>query len=178
MIIPTLVSQAPGNPITSALWNGTVVGGLQAAQNPVLFKGYATTVQTINTGTTSVPVLLDSEDFDTDGGHSTTTNTSRYTAQTAGVFMCFGSVTFNTVSTSGTRAAEILKNGGQINGGISQTAGAAGNGTTSTGFVLVRLAVGDYVELGVWQNGAASMPTTAGGSIHTYSNLNVIRVSN
>jgi hypothetical protein len=42
MIIPTLVSQAPGNPITSALWNGTVVGGLQAAQNPVMFKGYAT----------------------------------------------------------------------------------------------------------------------------------------
>jgi hypothetical protein len=79
MIIPTLVSQAPGNPITSALWNGTVVGGLQAAQNPVLFKGYATTTQSIAsaTGGTNV-ILLDSEDFDTDGGHSTTTNTSRW----------------------------------------------------------------------------------------------------
>jgi hypothetical protein len=177
MIIPTLVSQAPGNPITSALWNGTVVGGLQAAQNPVLFKGYATTTQAIAsaTGGTNV-ILLDSEDFDTDGGHSTTTNTSRYVCQTAGVYLCFGSVCLGTGNGTGTRSAEILKNGGQINGASTQFGATASNGSTATGLVLVRLAVGDYVELSAWQNSGASQSTAT--QTHLLSTLNVIRISN
>lgn len=177
MLIPTLSNEVPGDFLTAALWNGTVIGGLTAAQNPVMFKGYATTTQAIANGTTSIPILLDSEDFDTDGGHSTTTTTSRYTCQTAGIFLCFGSVCFGTASATGTRAAEILKNGSPITGGIAQSGASGSNGTTATGLVFVRLAVGDYVELAVWQNSGSSQNTTV-SSAHLYSNLNAIRLSN
>jgi hypothetical protein len=179
MIIPTLVSQAPGNPITSALWNGTVVGGLQAAQNPVMFKGYATAQQTItsSTGGTNL-VLLDSEEYDTDGAHSTTTNTSRFTCQTAGVYLCWGCWTTAETNTTGTRAAEIFKNGAQTPGSLTQLPATASNGATvCTPVVGIRLIVGDYVELNVWQNSGSTLHTSS-SSVRTYSVLTTMRVSN
>ncbi len=176
MDIPVLTQEAPGDFLTAALWNGAVVGGIGALQSPVIFKGYATTAQTIASGTTSIPILLDTEEIDTDGGHSVTTNTSRYTCQTAGVFLVFGSVTW-AQNTTGSRAAEILKSGASLPGGVSQTSPSAGNGVTSTGLVLVRLAVGDYIELAAWQNSGGSLATSS-SSVHLYSTLNIVRISN
>lgn len=44
-----------------------------------VFSGKNTTALTVNTGFT--PVTLGSEDFDSHGGHSTVSNTSRYTCE-------------------------------------------------------------------------------------------------
>lgn len=176
MIIPTLAAAAPGNFLTAALWNATVVAGVTAALNPAIFKGYGTGGQSIpGSATTPIPVLLDTEEIDTDGGHSIASNTSRFVVQTAGVYMAMGAVTYSTASATGVRAAEILKNGTGQPGGIQQVAPSSTRGGSANTFIVTRCAVGDYIELATWTTGATD--TLASSSMHFYPTLTVIRLS-
>lgn len=185
MIVPTLSNEVPGDFLTAALWNLAVVASANALQNPVLFKGFSTTGQSIPTGTTGIAVNLDTEEFDTDAGHSTTSLISRYVCQTPGVFACWGNATFNNVTdettpvaaTGGTRSVEIMKNGAAINGGGFQWLPSGTMNPTGTCFNYVRMAVGDYVELGVWQN-MASKNIKLVTNVRLVASLMVQRVSN
>lgn len=119
-----------------------------------------TTPQAIanNTFTT---LTFNVEDLDTANGHSTTVNTSRYTAQRAGRYMLLGGVSFAGNST-GARGGNWLKNGSNIPRGQcmyqAATAPVASQIATRTAFVT--LAVGDYVELQAFQSSGASLNTS------------------
>lgn len=159
--IPTIPTEVPGNFWTSALWNANILGGLNYLFAPVRFKGYSSTTQSIGTGTTPVALTLDTEIVDSDGGHSTTTNTSRYTAQTAGLYYVSGTVTFATSATN-TRTLQVLLNGAAINGAGIQAAPAPNRGGSVFVATLVQMAVGDYVEIAAWQDSGGSLLTTSG----------------
>lgn len=173
--IPTIPTEAPGNFWTSALWNANILNGLGYLFAPVRFKAYASTGQSIATGASPATTInLDTEIVDSDSGHSTTTNTSRYTAQTAGLYLVGGSVCFAT-SATGARACQIFKNGGAIEGAANQAAGNSANGGSSFTVTLVQLAVGDYIELAVWQTSGGTLATQSGTSV--VSTLWAVRVS-
>jgi hypothetical protein len=159
--IPSIPTESPGNFWTSALWNTVILGGLSYLLAPVRFKGYSSTTQSIATGTAPVPLTLDTEIVDSDGGHSTSTNTSRYTAQTAGLYYVTGAVTFATNATN-TRTLQVLLNGAAVNGAGVQAAPASNRGATVLASTLVQMSVGDYVEIAAWQDSGGSLATSSG----------------
>jgi hypothetical protein len=177
--IPTVPTEAPGNFNTAALWNANILGGLNYLLAPVRFKGYASTTQSLANGTTAVPLLFDTELYDSDGGHSTTVNTSRYTVQTAGLYHVTGGATIGqTGSTTGSRTAVVMLNGANVVGSMVQAGPSPANGAGVQTSADVQAAVGDYIEIGAWQNSGAPLSTTVNGTNPgTSSFMSLYRVS-
>jgi hypothetical protein len=174
--IPTIPTEAPGNFITSALWNANVLGGFTYLFAPVRFRAYSSTAQTLATGTTGVALTFDTEIVDSDGGHSTVTNTSRYTAQTAGLYWVSGQWLTGSTSGTGTRATQIWLNGTAIPGSTTQFPASASNGGGGFAWTVVPMAVGDYVEIAAWQNSGGNL-STANSNLGVSSSMTVARFS-
>jgi hypothetical protein len=150
-----------GNFVTSALWNAQVRDASAFFAGVPVFSGYAAVTQAINGGNNWVPLLIDSESADNYGGHSTTTNTSRYTVQLAGTYLVFGSVAWS-ASATGDRRIQITQNGTAQLGSAnsfdpSQVVLAAQQTMT-----VATAAVGDYFEVQVSQTA-----TSAGTNFNT-----------
>lgn len=138
-----------------------------------------TVFQTLTTGVTAA-VTFDVEDVDADpsgaGGHSTSANTSRYTAVYAGWYLCGGGVGF-AANVTGQRAAVWAVNGTLLNGAqIMEQATSASNNKVPARTKLILLNVGDYVELHALQTSGGNLNTdvTASGQ----SSMSVLWVSN
>jgi hypothetical protein len=164
-IVPTIASETPANFLTGALWNANVkaMGDflMGSGSNGVpRFKGYASTSQAIATGTTDTPITLDTEDYDSDNGHSTTTNSSRYVIQVAGTYRIAGTGALATNAT-GNRKLGININGVNARGGAIQGAAIASNSWSGVVYTEQVLGVGDYVELVCWQTSGGSLNTSA-----------------
>jgi len=118
---------------------------------------------------TQVILTWDSENFDTDGFHSTTTNTSRLTvpAGKAGKYICTGNITFNSAST-GAHVGQIRVNGNgrQI---TNHTAIANVEGQTVSNAIILDLAVGDYVEMWVIHHNGGNLDTQSGVANSNFS---------
>ena len=118
--------------------------------------------------TTWTGVTLDSALYDNTGGHSTTTNPSRYVCQVSGWYLAIGNVAW---SSSATGSQNEYVAGVRVNGSNSSAnlfEGAKHPGANSSlinpgVFELVQLSAGDYVELGAWQSsgGAVTITSTA-----------------
>ena len=112
---------------------------------------------------TNTAVTFDSEKFDTDGFHSTTTNTSRITIPTgkAGKYLINGSVIWANNATGG-RVLWIYKNGTAY-ARTQNFANASEQGWVNIS-TIVDLAVGDYVELYVFQSSGGNLSIYGGSS--------------
>lgn len=129
---------------------------LTRLERPPLAVLFQTVVQSVPNGTWGV-LTFDSEVVDTYGGHSTSSNTSRYTCQYAGWYRVGGRAAFD-INATGSRGARVHINGAYIRG--AATLGAAGNlnGIPYTEHVLY-LQVGDYVEIAGGQNSGGALST-------------------
>lgn len=149
--------------VGGALLNSNLRDGINFLLNPPTAQVSQTATQSL-ANTTFTPISFDVNILDTYGGHSTTVNNTRYTAQVAGIYQVSGIVTFASNST-GDRAAEIGKNGSGIS--YSTTGFRASTGTV-TGVpvpgILITLAVGDYVEILGWQSSGGALSTQTGAS--------------
>lgn len=115
--------------------------------------------QTLSNGATTA-LTFDTETFDTAALHSTSSDTSRLTAVTAGKYMCEGTVRFNANST-GKRLALIQKNAATIYAVQEQNAVPSPDETHVCVCGLVDLGVGDYVELYASQNSGGNLDVSA-----------------
>jgi hypothetical protein len=98
------------------------------------------------------------------GGHSTVTNTSRYTARYPGWYRCGGGVMF-VPSATGRRGASWAVNGTLLNGVEAIWSAASANETgVPARSVLVFLNAGDFVELFGFQNAGAGLSTAVASS--------------
>jgi len=159
--VPTPASVVPGNFLTAALWNANVYNGLTFTLNRPMFVGYQATAQAF-ANFTLTKLSIDTTSVDTYGGHSNTTNNSRYTAQVAGWYLVIGVVEY-AANAAGARLVEFYKNNAVITpwSSVEDARGTDMNhSVTCIGFV--QMAVGDYVEI----VGAQS----AGGSLNTVAN--------
>ncbi|MEV6833471.1 hypothetical protein AB0N17_02900 [Streptomyces sp. NPDC051133] len=167
LAIPTLTAPSVSNYDTAAWWNANVYQLLTYGLNPPIFVGTQTIAQSVATSTWSA-ITLDTEQQDTYGGHSTTTNSSRYTAQVAGWYTVCGVVTW-TQNSTGRRGARLHVNGSSVAGSAQLFAPASG--TTFTGVMTavraVQLGVGDYVEVAGTQSSGSALSTgvAAGGDL-------------
>jgi len=150
----------------------TPVSALDARYTtPPLFYAVAATTQSIPNDTPT-PVTFTAETYDTANGHSTTTNTSRYTATKAGYYLCSGMISYQFNNTTGSRAAILYKNGVQWAGGAGEIPPVNGLPTKPvTPAVVMNLALNDYVELWAYHNAGIATSTTATAT--TASSLSV-----
>lgn len=107
---------------------------------------------------TETAVLFDTESVDYDNGHSTVTNTSRYTAATAGWVVVMGGVTWASNAT-GVRHATVRSNGTTVRAKEIRTA-TNGDFTIMTISALVFLNVGDYIEITCLQTSGGALSIT------------------
>jgi hypothetical protein len=121
------------------------------------FSAVQTATQSIPTGVWTA-VTFDTEDRDTHSGHSTVTNTSRYTIPVSGWYQVSGRVAFNNSSTSGSRGARIHKNGNIVTGAAT-IVGASTLPTVPQVDRKMALVAGDYIEIVAGQNSGSSIST-------------------
>ncbi|MFG3418750.1 hypothetical protein [Micromonospora sp. NPDC048063] len=115
------------------------------------------------------PLTFTTEDIDTDpdaiGGHSTSTNTSRFTARYAGWYRTGGGVAISTAGagTTGFRGSSWFVNGALVSGSKLYF---PNNSTAATVLparsMLVYLNEGDYIELAGYQNQGSAVNTFTG----------------
>lgn len=111
----------------------------------------------------STALTFDSERWDTDNIHSTATNTSRLTAQTAGKYIITGHVRFAN-NVTGRRVLLITLNVAATQIGDNSTSVTANGDGDLTVSTIYNLAVGDFVELYAYQDSGAALNVTAVGN--------------
>jgi hypothetical protein len=143
--VPVQITWVTGSIVTAAQLNANVRDAVNFAISPPLFVGRQTIVQSVpNSFTTGL--TLDVEDVDRDGGHSTVTNTSRYTSQTQGWYSGQASVIYDVLASAAFRLIGWRINGAGAGFGWAgnvATASTISHATTAGRFFLN---VGDYVE--------------------------------
>lgn len=159
LAVPAPVQESAGNYITGALWNAQVYNGLTYLLNPPTAFLYQSVAQSIANATFTA-ITFDAENIDTYGGHSTTTNTSRYVAQAAGTYWVNAGVLY-VLNGTGARYVAIGKNASftGVNGmsGIAAAAPAVGYASVAG---LIQLAAGDYIEAYTYQTSTAALSTS------------------
>lgn len=170
--IPSFITFSAGSILTAAQINNFSTAGNFFLSWPVA-ELRQTIAQSLTTGS-GIAILFDTEDIDTDNGHSTVTNTSRYTPQTQGRLQYSGGIGYATNAT-GSRFAFWTINGAAINGGMAVTGSVGGvyrilaptassffNGTT------------DFLELfGLQSSGGALSTDVTAGSLGGQSRMSV-----
>jgi len=114
-----------------------------------------TSTQSISNNTATL-ITWDSENFDTSAFHSTSSNTSRITIPTgkAGYYM-FTTYGFFDSNALGNRRIDIRKNGSLIRSWPSSSTTSTFTGLNLT--CVLSLAVGDYIEVAVFQSSGGSL---------------------
>lgn len=157
--VPSLATQSAGG-IATAAWANSVKDAVTffTTELPVA-QGRQTATQSLANNTWA-GITFTTEDVDRDGMHSTSSNTSRWTAGTAGRYEVSGVVAIDTNGT-GQRGSRVAVNGTAINGSrnIGPASSAAMNVPQHT--VSVLLSPGDYIELQGFQS--------SGGALSTFS---------
>jgi len=117
---------------------------------------YDTTATQSISNNTSTLITWDSENFDTNTFHSTSSNTSRITIPSgyAGKYL-FTSYGFFDGNATGNRRIDLRKNGSLIRSWPSPSTLATFSGLTIT--CILSLAVADYIEIAVFQNSGGSL---------------------
>jgi hypothetical protein len=139
----------------------------QAASSTFVGAGvYSTSATSLSNGTYTA-ITWNSEEFDTDGFHSTSTNTSRMTipAGKAGKYLITASWNQNSGADAGNqRLIQIRKNGSAIR---QSDTDIQSYGTYSISSV-VDAAVSDYFEIFAYQDSGGSMNTGTGVSTNNF----------
>lgn len=133
-------------------WDGAAwkLTGLNA---PYAQIGRSTDQSIPNSALTAV--LWTTEVSDSHSGHSTSSNTSRYTAAVAGLYQVSCSLPWDPNAT-GVREMFFRVNGTTSYAGDRSQASSVATIMTAASR-LIRLAVNDYIEIVVWQNSGVSL---------------------
>lgn len=140
-------------------WANSVKAALDYLASPPACRVYNSANESIASGAPTT-VTFDTELFDTDSMHSTVSNTSRITINTAGVYIVTFHGYFQAAADYTEAYVDFYKNGNLASTGQSHSA------TTTSGAPRIfnadefKLAVGDFLEAKVFQvNGAAAART-------------------
>ena len=114
------------------------------------------------TNNTQTAILFDSEQYDTDAIHSTSSNTSRFTVPTGkgGYWQVSFFFTWDSNST-GIRNIYLYKNGA-FNAYLSSNPASANQGTNNA-TIIYNYAAADYIEFYAYQNSGVSLNVSAPG---------------
>jgi hypothetical protein len=174
MIIPSTRLFTAGEIETGAYLNSAVTNLGNFMLGKPIAQLQQTVAQSIPTAAFTA-ITFTSEVIDRDNGHNNVTNTSRYTAQTAGWYFVSGGIKWN-ASATGQRISAWYINGVQLDQNRFNNNGASIQVSADAQSRLVNLNVNDYIELrGYQDSGAALLTATTGGLELSY--MSVVWVS-
>jgi hypothetical protein len=157
--VPTTLVAVAGAVLTASQWNTNSAGPINWLLAPAICQARQAVIQSIPNGT-STDVTFDSEDVDSTGMHSTSSNTGRITAVYPGWYQISGGTSW-AANATGLRATNYAVNAVVVSGSgtmlTATTAGATTRVVTRT--MLVFLNVGDFITLQSFQ--------TSGGGLNT-----------
>lgn len=161
--VPVTRTWVAGEVVTAPHFNDNIRDVLLYLLARPIFQGRQTSAQSIPDNTVTA-VTFNAEDVDSAGGHSTSTNTSRYTAVYPGWYRASPAASF-AANATGARALEVSRNGTLINGsGVIVPAMTGGISHRMAGRTIMSfLNVGDYLETSVFQNSGGALNTAVGG---------------
>jgi hypothetical protein len=168
--VPTTQTFTAGEKVTSAKLNAATKTPLDFLLNPPRVNAYSSATTTVaSTTSTATLVTLESESWDTDSMHSTTSNTSRITINTSGQYLVTFYARFPSNST-GFRMLNLRANAGGLysqGSTISTIILPATNGdvTFVTRTFELSLVAGDYYELFAQQNSGSSLALQNGSRV-------------
>lgn len=174
---------APSSPVNGQMYYDTTLNVFRFYQNGVWLtldgtgggssteapraSAYSNSSQTIPDSAWTA-VAFGAERYDTDNIHSLVTNTTRFTAQTSGVYDIKANIGITTSTLSSTYVSVRLNGSTYI--ATNYPYNAAGNITqTIPVSVSYELSAGDYVEVVIWQNSGSSATVPAAGSYYPQS---------
>ncbi len=156
--VPSEITWVTGQVVTAAQLNSNLRDAVNFIIAPPLAIMRQTIAGSFTTGTWT-SVTMDTEDFDRDNGHSTTTNASRYTSQTNGYYLPGGKISF-AVNATGRRWTRWAVNGSEINAARVNEMSASGDATEVPAAARwYYLNVGDYLELQGYQDSGGALST-------------------
>jgi hypothetical protein len=161
--VPVTRTFVSGEVVLASYFNTNINGPIGFLLAPPIFEGYSAANQSLSNNTFTA-LTLDTEYVDSAGGHSTVTNTSRYTAVYAGWYNVAGVASF-AANATGQRAVRITVSGTTIHGGSQSlpVTTAATICALAQSDILVFCNVGDYVEIQGFQLSGGSLNTAASG---------------
>lgn len=152
--IPTAYTWTIGELVTSTKINTYLRDAVSFLLDPPSARLSHSTTQSITTGT-DTGMSLNTEAADADGGHSTSSNTSRYAPQTAGVWDLNAAVPF-AANATGKREAAFRVNGTTTHHAAAIPAAVASRMCLNLSG-KIPLTVGDYVEVVVFQDSGGNL---------------------
>lgn len=153
--VPNPRTWTVGELLTAAKLNTDLRDGLNFLLASPRAQLYKTAPQSTATGTFTT-LSFDAEVIDSDGAHSTSTNNSRFTAQTSGWYQVSASIHWNPDSTAGFRMTTIDINNSGTPQFFDMSVPMSDNSLVLNPCGMLFLNVGDYVEVKVYQNSGAS----------------------
>lgn len=155
---PSPATRNVGDGLTAAYMNSNVRDAVTFLTTPPIARIHQNTTQNIATGTWTA-VSMDGSDFDSDNGHSNSTNNTRYTCQVQGYYRVAGTSVY---APNFVPLCSYAVNGTRVSGAAQVGMGSnAGTSTSASCEDLVHLNVGDYVELMTFQNTGSTVATAA-----------------
>lgn len=136
---------------------------------------YNSTTQSITTGT-GPPLTFDTEEFDTDGFHSTSSLTSRITvpAGLAGKYLITGGTQFAASGAGTYRIIAVTKNGVAVPPHMRR--GVAPTDPAFALSVVLDLLVGDYVEIIAYQDSGGNLNVGHASTAEFRSTLSAVKL--
>lgn len=154
---PNTVHDPVTGTVAPAAWGDAVRDSLEFLIDPPLCNVFNSAAQSVPNDT-STAMTANSERDDNDAMHSTVSNTSRITAQTAGRYLVTCAVVF-AANATGRRAVDFRVNGTTTHNVLSSLP-ISTNSLAITGSRLLTFAAGDYVECMSYQNSGAALNVT------------------
>lgn len=172
--IPVFRTWVAGEIVTAAFLNANVRDAGNFFLSWPVAELRQTVAQSIANGGTGAALLFDVEDIDTDNGHSTVTNTSRYTGQTAGRFQLSGA-SHLAANVTGRRGCWWRLNAADVAASMSLGPASAAFDMASVSRVRTIVLNGstDYVELVAYQESGGALLTTVTSASGGQSSMSV-----
>jgi hypothetical protein len=170
--VPT--TQVDGTVIGAADWNTDLVDNIKFLADPPRCSAYRSSSLSIADATETI-VTLNAEHWDTDSMHSTSVDTGRLTASTAGIYLVRFRAFFSNAS-GGYRQARIYLNGVGVTLEDEATNDSP-SATTQTALLCekeIALGVGDYIECSVYQNRGSALNLLGTGGRNTFVQARMI----
>lgn len=161
--VPSTRTWVAGEVVTDAYMNNTIRDVDNFLLARPIFRGRQTVVQSVASGS-DADLTLDTEDVDSAGGHSTVTNTARYTGVYPGWYSRMGGGAF-AANATGLRAVNWGTNSVTDNGTgvLFQAHAAASNRIAARGDIVYLNGSSDYITMRVFQSSGAALNTAVAG---------------
>lgn len=154
---PNSVHNPSTGAVAPAAWGDTLRDCLEFLIDPPACSVFHNTTQSVSSGSGTI-LNANSETADNDAMHSTVSNTSRITINTAGRYQFQANVQF-AGNVTGYRQIQFQVNGATVFA-TDRMISVGSNDTIFSCVAFRTLIVGDYVEVNVFQNSGSSLNVT------------------